>query len=65
MNLAIFERMPGPGFAPSRWGYLGNAFVLADYRNHGIGSALINAVPSYADESGFALGACSPGPAPR
>ena len=37
MNLAIFERMPRPGRAPSRWGYLGNAFVLAAYRNQGIG----------------------------
>ena len=25
MNLAIYERMPRPGRALSRWGYLGNA----------------------------------------
>src|SRR5215469_16734220 len=25
MNLAVFERMPRPTRAPSRWGYLGNA----------------------------------------
>lgn len=32
MNLAIYERMPRPGRALSRWGYLGNVFVLAAYR---------------------------------
>src|SRR5260370_5048805 len=53
MNLAVFERMPRPGQAPSRWGYLGNAFVLSAYRNRGIGAQLINAVLSYADENGF------------
>ena len=29
MNLAVYERMPRPGRALSRWGYLGNVFVLA------------------------------------
>jgi GNAT superfamily N-acetyltransferase len=60
MNLATFERMPRPGRAPSRWGYLGNAFVLADYRNRGIGNQLISAVLGYADESGFARVVLSP-----
>jgi GNAT superfamily N-acetyltransferase len=43
MNLAIYERMPRPGRALSRWGYLGNVFVLAAYRNRGIGSELVSA----------------------
>ena len=60
MNLAIFERMPRPGRAPSRWGYLGNAFVLAAYRNRGIGGKLIQAVLGYADENGFARVVLSP-----
>ena len=60
MNLAIFERMPRPGRAPSRWGYLGNAFVLADYRNLGIGKQLISAVLGYADDRGFARVVLSP-----
>jgi len=60
MNLAIFERMPWPGRAPSRWGYLGNAFVLAAYRNRGIGGQLISAVLGYADENGFARVVLSP-----
>jgi GNAT superfamily N-acetyltransferase len=60
MNLAIFERMPRPGRAPSRWGYLGNAFVLADYRNQGIGRQLIIAVLDYADDNGYARVVLSP-----
>lgn len=54
MNLAVFERMPRPGRAPSRWGYVGNAFVLAAFRNRGIGGQLLDAVLSYADEHDFA-----------
>jgi GNAT superfamily N-acetyltransferase len=60
MNLAVFERMPRPGRAPSRWGYLGNAFVLAAYRGQGIGGELIAAVLGYADEKGFARVVLSP-----
>ena len=44
MNLSVFERMPRPGLAPTRWGYLGNAFVLAAYRNQGVGGQLLDAV---------------------
>ena len=36
------------GRAPSRWGYLGNAFVLAPYRNQGIGGLLLGAVLGHA-----------------
>ena len=50
MNLAVFERMPRPGRVPSRWGYLGNAFVLAPYRNQGIGGQLLAAALGYARE---------------
>jgi GNAT superfamily N-acetyltransferase len=60
MNLAVFERMPRPGRAPGRWGYLGNAFVLAAYRDQGIGGQLLQAVLSYADEHGFARVVLSP-----
>jgi hypothetical protein len=35
MSLTVFERMPRPGRDAGRWGYLGNAFVLAAYRNTG------------------------------
>jgi GNAT superfamily N-acetyltransferase len=60
VNLAIFERMPQPGRAPSRWGYLGNAFVLAAYRNQGIGTQLLSAVLGDGDENGFARVVLSP-----
>ena len=39
MNLAIYERMPRPGRALSRWGYLGNVFVLA---HTGIGASAVS-----------------------
>jgi GNAT superfamily N-acetyltransferase len=60
MNLAVFERMPRPGHEPSRWGYLGNAFILAAYRNQGIGTQLLNAVLRYADDNDFARVVLSP-----
>ena len=60
MNLAVFERMPRPGRPPSRWGYLGNAFVLSAYRNRGIGTRLINTVLDYADGNGFVRVLLSP-----
>ena len=60
MNLAIYERMPRPGRALSRWGYLGNVFVLAAYRNRGIGRRLVSAALNYADENGFARMVLSP-----
>jgi GNAT superfamily N-acetyltransferase len=60
MNLAVFERMPRPGRTPSRWGYLANAFVLAPYRNQGIGGQLLGAVLGYASENGFVRVVLSP-----
>lgn len=60
MNLVVFERMPRPGRAPSRWGYLGNAFVLAAHRNQGIGGQLLRALLGYADEKGFVRVVLSP-----
>ncbi len=54
VNLTVFERMPQPGRAPSRWGYLANAFVLAAYRDQGIGGRLLDALLRYADEHDFA-----------
>ena len=60
MNLAVFERMPRPGRMASCWGYLGNAFVLAAYRDQGIGTQLMNEVLSHARRSGFARVVLSP-----
>jgi GNAT superfamily N-acetyltransferase len=60
MNLAVFERMPSPGRPPARWGYLGNAFVAAAYRNQGIGGQLLGAVLGYAREHHFVRVVLSP-----
>jgi GNAT superfamily N-acetyltransferase len=60
MGLAVFERMPRPGRAPTRWGYLSNAFVLAEYRNQGIGSQLLAAIQAHAREHDFARVVLSP-----
>lgn len=53
MNLAVFDRMPQPGRDPGTWGYLANAFVLAAYRDRGIGSLLLRALLTHADEHGY------------
>jgi GNAT superfamily N-acetyltransferase len=60
LNLAIYERMPQPGRALSRWGYLGNVFLLAAYRNRGIGTRLVSAALSHADENNFVRVVLSP-----
>ena len=60
MSLAEFERMPRPGRATGRWGYLGNAFVLAPHRNQGVGSQLLAAVLGYAREHDLARVVLSP-----
>jgi GNAT superfamily N-acetyltransferase len=60
VNMAVFERMPSPGRPPARWGYLSNAFVLADYRNQGVGGMLLDALLGYADANGFVRVVLSP-----
>jgi GNAT superfamily N-acetyltransferase len=59
LNLALFTRMPRPvpevGPAPlGQWGYIANNFVLADFRDRGIGSLMLDAAVAYADEHDFA-----------
>jgi GNAT superfamily N-acetyltransferase len=60
VNVATFERMPWPGRPPSRWGYLGNAFVPASYRGQGIGERLVAALLEYADAEGLVRVVLSP-----
>jgi GNAT superfamily N-acetyltransferase len=62
LNLAIFERMPWSQRPSSCWCYLGNAYVLPQYRNtaipqyrnQGVGSALLNAAVNHALKLGAA-----------
>jgi GNAT superfamily N-acetyltransferase len=44
VNMLVVERMPRSGRPDSRWGYLGNLFVVADHRRAGVGSLLVEAV---------------------
>jgi GNAT superfamily N-acetyltransferase len=59
-SLFEYRRMPRPGQPSSRWGYVSNMFVRADFRNRGIGSALMTAIITAADERGYARLALSP-----
>lgn len=61
LNVTVFERMPRPDRPPSRWGYLGNAFVLRGHRSSGIGALLLDAAVSYAREAGFVRLVLAPG----
>jgi GNAT superfamily N-acetyltransferase len=60
MNMAVFDRMPQPGREPGSWGYLANSFVLAAYRNQGIGSLLLGALLAHADSHGYVRVVLSP-----
>jgi GNAT superfamily N-acetyltransferase len=59
LNMVLFTRMPRPvpepGPAPlGQWGYIANNFVLAEYRNNGVGSRMLETAVAYADEHDFA-----------
>lgn len=56
----VHERMPAPGRPVSRWGCVGNVFVLAGDRNSGVGSQLLDACTSYADAENFTRLVLSP-----
>ncbi|WP_370618719.1 GNAT family N-acetyltransferase [Mumia sp. Pv 4-285] len=60
VNVAEFERMPRPGAAPSRWGYVANTYVVPEHRDAGVGSMLMAALTSYADEAGLVRLVLSP-----
>src|SRR5688500_776797 len=48
LNLVTVARMPRPGQDNIRWGYISNVFVLAAYRNHGVGRRLLDAAVDFA-----------------
>lgn len=62
LNLAVFTRMPQPGRPATRWGYLGNAFVLAAHRDRGVGRLMLDALLEHADREGFVRVVLSPSP---
>jgi GNAT superfamily N-acetyltransferase len=59
-SLFEYRRMPKPGRADSRWGYVGHLFVRNDCRRRGLGSALLAAVVAAADERSYARLVVSP-----
>jgi GNAT superfamily N-acetyltransferase len=61
-SLFEYRRMPRPGRPDVRWGYVGNMFVREDVRNRGIGSALLHAIITAADERCYARLVLSPSP---
>ena len=60
VSLFEYRRMPRPGRGDSRWGYLSNMFVRDEFRNRGVGSALLTAVVASADERAYARLVLSP-----
>jgi GNAT superfamily N-acetyltransferase len=62
LNLSVFERMPWPGRPDSRWGYIGNVFVLTGHRDRGVGRRLLDAALDYARRSDFARVVLAPSP---
>lgn len=65
LNLLVFERMPKPGKEPSRWVYLGNVYVLPEFRNAGIGAQLVQKAIAFSRGIKAARMVLSPSPASR
>jgi GNAT superfamily N-acetyltransferase len=59
-SLFEYRRMPRPGRDDSRWGYLGNMFVHEEFRNRGVGSALLAATVAMAEARAYARVVLSP-----
>jgi GNAT superfamily N-acetyltransferase len=53
VNLLTIERMPRPGVATSRWGYLGNLYVVPDHRLTGVGTLLVTVLLATAAQRGL------------
>jgi GNAT superfamily N-acetyltransferase len=60
VNVRVFDRMPTPGRAAGRWGYLGNLYVVEDHRGRGTGRRLIDAVVDHGRAAGFVRIVLSP-----
>lgn len=59
-SMLEYRRMPHPGRAGSRWGYVSNMFVLEDFRGRGIGSALLQELVDVARARHYARLVLSP-----
>lgn len=59
-SLFEYRRMPQPGRPASSWGYVGNMFVREEFRSRGVGSALMAALITAAEQRGYARLVLSP-----
>jgi GNAT superfamily N-acetyltransferase len=59
-SLFEYRRMPRPDRADASWGYVSNMFVREQARNRGIGSALLHAIVTAADDRAYARLVLSP-----
>ncbi|MGJ3403987.1 GNAT family N-acetyltransferase [Glutamicibacter sp. Je.9.36] len=50
LNLMVLERMPQPGKKTTCWIYPGNAFIVAQHRNMGVGSRLMDAATQFSQD---------------
>jgi GNAT superfamily N-acetyltransferase len=48
LNVVEVGNMPRPGARAGRWGYVGNAFVVAAYADRGVAGALVTAAVEHA-----------------
>ncbi|WP_026423107.1 GNAT family N-acetyltransferase [Actinokineospora inagensis] len=60
ITMVEFVRMPRPGQRASRWGYIGNAFVVPEHRGSGVGTDLLTAALDHADTRGHVRVVLSP-----
>lgn len=54
--------MPTPDLPQRCWGYLGNMYVAAPYRGHGLGTRLLDTVIAAADERSYRRLVLTPSP---
>ena len=65
-NVKRYERMPVAGrSAAGWWGYVGNVFVLPEYRNEGVGRILLEKVMSWSAAAGMEHLRLAPSPLSR
>ena len=61
-NVKQYSRMPSAGRARDAWGYVGNVYVRATYRNGGVGAVLMQAMHEWAWAQGYDKLRLSPAP---
>ncbi len=60
VSVVEYRRMPKPGLPDSAWGYIGQMFVRDQWRNAGIGSALLAELIATAEDRRYARLVVSP-----